>query len=162
MGFLDNISKTISQGIDRAKFEADKLARVTRVQSEIGDIRRQLDTKRLELADRAVDLHKAGQIQSASIAALAREIESMRSAVTLKEDELQAAQGDAFVEPPHTAGSPPAQNVAVTVEPPPVAPPQRATPPPSVASDRKSCPSCGFVMPTSAMFCPNCGARVGA
>lgn len=161
MGFLDNISKTISQGIDRAKFEADKLARVTRVQSEIGDIRRQLDTKRLELADRAIDLHKAGQIQSASIASLAREVESMRAAVTLKEDELQAAQSNAFVEPPHTAGPPPAQNVAVTVEQPPVAPPQRATPP-SVASDRKSCPSCGFVMPTSAMFCPNCGARVGA
>lgn len=159
MGFLDNISRQVSQGIDRAKFEAEKLARIARVQGEIADQRRQLDAKRLELADRAYELYKAGQIQSSTIAALAKDVDALRSTVTLKEDELKSAQTEGYVEPipPYTPPSA-AQDVPISVEP---------TTPPStyqsgVAPGKKACPTCGFAMPVSSMFCPNCGTRVGA
>lgn len=167
MGFLDNLGKQFSQGLDRAKYEAEKLARVARIQGEIGEQRRQLDAKRVELGDRAYELYKAGQVQSATIAALAREVDSLRATVTLKEDELKSAQTDTYVEPPPTVtpyGS--AQEVPVSVEPvttytSPVTPTTTYTPS-SVAPDKKACPTCGFVMPIGAMFCPNCGARLGS
>lgn len=161
MGFLDNIGRQLSQGIDRAKFEAEKLARVTRVQGAIADTRKQLDAKRLELADRAYDLYKAGQIQSSTIAALAREVDTLRSEVTLKEDELKSAQNDTYVEPipPYSPPSA-AQDVPISVEP--SSPTPTTTYQSSVDPGKKACPTCGFAMPVSSMFCPNCGTRAGA
>ena len=164
MGFLDNIGKSLTQGIDRAKFEAERIARIARIQGEVSELNRQMDAKRLELADRAYELYKAGQIQSATIASIAKEIEKMRVRVTLKEDELKAAQTDTYVEPAPTPTSPP-QTVQVSVEPSAptsTPPPQTVVPQPSVPTDKKTCPNCGFVMPSTALFCPSCGTRVGA
>lgn len=155
MGFLDNITKSVSQGIDRAKFEAEKIARIARVQGEIAEVRRQMDAKRLELADRAYDLYKAGQITSPTISALAQEVDSMRSSVIVKEDELKVAQSDAYIEPAPAPSSYSSQSVPVSYD--------TATSSSSgVAADKKPCPSCGFVMPRSAMFCPNCGSRLAS
>ena len=154
MGFLDNIGKSISQGVDRAKFEAEKFQRTTKLQSEVGELRRQLDTNRLEFADRAIQLFRAGQIQSATLGELLKAIEALQASITLKEDELKAAQSEIFVEKPVTA-SPPAQSVPISTEPPQSFRPQ-------APAGTKICPNCQFQMPSSAMFCPNCGTRLGA
>jgi hypothetical protein len=157
MGFLDNLTKSISQGVDRAKFEAEKFQRTTKLQGELNDLQRQIDAKRAELGDRAFELYKAGQIQSPTLADLVKSLETLRSGVTLKEEQLKTAQADVFVEPP------PAPAPAYT--PPPAA--ARPAPPPAAASGQpvavaKSCANCQFQMPAAAMFCPNCGARQGA
>jgi hypothetical protein len=152
MGFLDNLTKSISQGVDRAKFEAEKFQRTTRLQGEINDLQRQIDARRAELGDRAFELYKAGQIQSPTLADLVKSLEALRSSVTLKEEELKSAQADAFVEPPPAPSAPP--------PPAPVATPPAATGQPVAVT--KSCVNCQFQMPAAAMFCPNCGARQGA
>jgi len=152
MGFLDNLTKSISQGVDRAKFEAEKFQRTTRLQGEINDLQHQIDSRRAELGDRAFELYKAGQIQSPTLADLVKGLEALRSSVTLKEEELKAAQAVAFVEPAPAPSAPP--------------PPAPAATPPVAASQSvavtKNCPNCQFQMPAAAMFCPNCGARQGA
>jgi hypothetical protein len=154
MGFLDNLTKSISQGVDRAKFEAEKFQKTTRLQGEINDFQRQIDTRRAELGDRAFELYKAGQIQSPTLADLVKSLEALRSGVTLKQEELKAAQAEAFVEP---APAPP----------PAYAPPPSAAPPPAPAASgqpvaiTKPCVNCQFQMPATATFCPNCGARQG-
>src|SRR5262245_38953624 len=130
MGFLDNLTKSLSQGVDRAKFEAEKFQKTTRLQGEINDLQRQIDARRAELGDRALELYKAGQIQSPTLADLVKSLDALRSGVTLKQEELKAAQAEAFVEPgpapsagytppPATAAPPPApaasgQPVAIT------------------------------------------------
>lgn len=156
MGFLDNLSRSISQGVDRAKFEAEKFQKTTRLQGEVNEFRRQIDAKLNELGQKAYDLQRAGQIQSASISELAAAIDQLRSALVLKEEELKQAQAEVFVESPPAAPTP-AQQVPVSYEPP-------AQPAPTVqqpaAAATKQCASCGFTMPTTAMFCPNCGNRV--
>jgi hypothetical protein len=157
MGFLDNLGKSISQGIDRAKFETDKFQRITRVQNEINELRKQADAKKVELADRTLDLYKAGQIQSAMIGELAKSIEALRSSIVLKEDELKTAQNETFVEPTPSSGVN-AQNVPINVETPQPTAPKAAT---GTVPGTKVCPQCQFQMPNSAMFCPNCGSRVG-
>lgn len=156
MGFLDELSRKLAEGVDRARFEAEKFQRVTAIQGEISNLRRQVDAKRLEFGDRAIELLKAGAIQSPTLAALLREIEALQASLTLKEEELRHVQGQVFIEP---ASAPRAQNVPVSVEP--SRPPTPASPPPQPVAGGKVCPSCGFQMPQTAVFCPNCGLRVG-
>lgn len=160
MGFLDNLSKSISQGVDRAKFEAEKFQKTTRLQGELNEFRRQVDGKLAELGQKAYELHRAGQLPSASIAELAQAIDQLRSALVLKEEELKQAQVDVFVEPPPGSVPPAsAQQVPISYDTSsPVTPPTSS--PPSAAAATKNCGVCGFTMPVSAMFCPNCGTRV--
>jgi hypothetical protein len=155
MGFLDNLSKSISQGVDRAKFEAEKFQKTTRIQGEIGELKKQIDGKRAELGDRAFELYKAGQIQSPTLGDLVKALEALRAGITLKEEELKTAQAEIFVEPTPPAGTP-------------SAPPAGGAPQPSQPTTHgqpvavaKSCPNCQFQMPAAAVFCPNCGARQG-
>jgi hypothetical protein len=155
MGFLDNLSKTISQGVDRAKFEADKFQKTTRLQNEINELKRQIDANRMEFGDRAIQLFRAGQIQSATLGEILKAMDALQGSITLKEEELKASQSEVFVESTPPAGVQ-AQNVPITSEPPTQARPQAAAP-----AGMKFCPNCQFQMPTSAMFCPNCGARLG-
>jgi len=80
----------------------------------------------------------------------------LQASLTLKEEELRHVQGQVFIEPTTTR----AQNVPISVEPP--RPPAPAPPPPApTVAGSKTCPSCGFQMPQTAVFCPNCGLRVG-
>jgi hypothetical protein len=159
MGFLDQISKQITQGVDRAKFEAEKFQKTTRLQGEVNEFRRQVDGKLGELGQRAYELLRAGQITSPTLAELAGAIDQLRGALLAKEEELKSAQAEIFVEPPPAPMGTPsapmgqsgAQQVPISYEPP--------TPPPA-APAVKACGVCGFQMPASAMFCPNCGTRV--
>jgi Tfp pilus assembly protein FimV len=166
MGFLDNLSKSITQGVDRAKFEAEKFQKTTRLQGEVNEFRRQMDGKLAELGQKAYELQRAGQIQSASIAELAAAIDQLRSALVVKEEELKQAQSEVFVEPPPAApAQAPAQQVPVSYEPPQAAPSVEPPPAPAPggqpsAAATKQCGACGFTMPSTAMFCPNCGSRV--
>jgi hypothetical protein len=155
MGFLDQISKQITQGVDRAKFEAEKFQKTTRLQGEVNEFRRQVDTKLAELGQRAYELQRAGQINSPTLAEIATAIDQMRGQLLAKEEDLKSAQAEIFVEPPPMPGSPPpagpspAQQVPISYE-----------APPAPAPTTKACGVCNFQMPASAMFCPNCGTRV--
>lgn len=150
MDILGNLNKTLSQGLDRARFEAERLQKTLRLQGEINDLKRQIDTRRQELGDRAFDLYKAGQIQSPTLGALVQSLDALRSQITLKEEELKRAQAEEYVEPPPQPGSASAPSAS------------QAAPPPQPAADTRACPNCQFVMPRNARFCPQCGARVSA
>ncbi len=152
MDVFNNLGKSLTQGIDRAKFEAEKFQRAAKVQTELNDLKKQVDTKRMEAGDKALDLYRAGQITSATLGQLLRELDTLRTSITLKEDELKLVQNETFVAPQTTVPpSTASQHVPVSVE-----TPQNAAP-----ANGKFCPACGFGMPNSAMFCPNCGTRVG-
>lgn len=161
MGFLDNLSKTVSQGIDRAKFEAEKFQRVSRLQGELTELQRQADSKRMECGDRAIDLYRAGQISSPTIGELIAAIDSLRASLIVKEEELKRAQAETFVEPPLAPAASPSQQVPISYEAPRPAAPASTPPPVAVpGTATKACPNCQFQMPGTAIFCPNCGARV--
>ncbi len=169
MSFLDNLGKSLSHGVDRAKFEAEKFQKTNRLNGELNQIKKQLDDKLIELGQRAYDLHRAGQISAPSVAALTQVIDRLRSDVIVKEEALKEVQAESYEEP--SAGMPPsAQSVPVTHESPPASvqqhtsppsPQERTPPPPHGATGSKTCPACGFNMPMHAVFCPNCGYRVG-
>jgi len=150
MGFLDQISKTLSQGVDRAKFEAEKFQKTTRLQGEVNEFRRQLDAKLMEIGQRAYDLQRAEQISAPSISEMAAAVDQLRATLVAKEEELKLSQNDAFIEPTPSATAP-TQSVPIAYDAPVAGPPPVA--------GQKACASCGFQMPATAMFCPSCGAR---
>ncbi|NJL33672.1 MAG: zinc ribbon domain-containing protein [Chloroflexaceae bacterium] len=176
MSFLDQLGRSASQMVDRAKFEAEKFQRTTRLQGEIGELRHQIHSKLAELGQRTYELHRAGQINSATIAALAQAIDQLRIDLTKREEELSIPRPRYLLSrpPPQVRRQgvplPRSQHVPVEDEPPP--PPPPATPPPPQAQtgktqpdlsagDTKTCPSCSYTMPMRAIFCPNCGFRIG-
>ncbi len=154
MGFLDQLGKQITQGVDRAKFEAEKFQATTRLQGEVNEFRHQLDVKLGELGQRAYELQRAGQISSATLAELAHAVDQLRASLLSKEEELKTSQAEVFVEPPPAASPPP----PVYSAPPAASPP--VPPPPAAPVSLKVCSVCNFQMPAVAMFCPNCGTRV--
>lgn len=157
MGFLDNISKTISHGVDRAKFEADKFQKVSRIQGKLHELNKQLNDKMIELGQRAYDLHRAGHIQAPSIAGMAQTIDQLRAEIVMREEDLKAAQAETYVEPSPPA-VPPSQPIPVSHD----SVAQEAPAAPSTsATSTKPCPNCRFQMPMHSVFCPNCGLRVG-
>lgn len=170
MSFIDNLTKKAMQSAERAKFELDKIQRTLRLETELGDMKKLVDSKRLEFGDRALELYRAGMIQSPTLGSILREIEVAQQKLTVKEEELKLAQAEQFQEPAGSA-PPPAQSVPVSVEPtspPPTyaPPPPTYTPPPPAApaapAGMKSCPNCQFQMPQTAVFCPSCGTRLSA
>lgn len=148
MDIFGNLNKTLSQGLDRARFEAERLQKTLRLQSEISELKRQIDAKRQELGERAFELYKAGQIQSPTLGTLVQSVDALRSQITLKEEELKQAQDEEYMDPPQASGQPPAAS--------------QAAPPPQPSADTRACPNCHFIMPRNARFCPQCGARVSA
>jgi hypothetical protein len=174
MGLLDDFSKVVSHGIDRAKFEAEKFQRTNRVQSELNDMKRKLDNQMLEIGNRAYDLYRAGQISSHSIGELVQTIDQLRSQLVVKEEELkelqaisyEAATGETLQQtnlPSSLAQTLPIEEEeqgqsqkTVRLEDQPAIPQQTVRLP-----EKKTCPVCQFAMPMHAIFCPNCGYRVG-
>jgi hypothetical protein len=166
MSFIDNLLKKGTQGIERAKFEAEKIQRTLRMESELNDLKKSLDSKRLEFGDRALELYRAGMIQSPTLGSILRDIETFQQKVTLKEEELKIAQAEQFVDPAGTSSPTPpsAQSVPVSVEAPPAptyTPPPAPEAPATPVVSTKPCPSCGFMMPMTSVFCPSCGTRIG-
>jgi hypothetical protein len=217
MGFLDSLSKTLSTGVDRAKYEADKFQRTSRVSGEINNIKSQIDTNIRQLGERALELYQQGAITAPEIASLAQIIAQLRDQQNQKEDELNLANAETFEtwqasQPQQSSAS--AQNVPISSDPGSsytptmnssgsyTSTPSSNTPSSSgydqsttssspsftgraydfpestdmsgtglpnsssVGGDASAgglpvaCPSCGYSVPGSAAFCPNCGSRV--
>lgn len=96
MGFLDSLSKTLSTGVDRAKFEADKFQRTSRVSGEINNVKSQIDTNIRQLGERALELYQQGTITAPEIASLAQIIAQLRDQQTQKETELNMLNAETF------------------------------------------------------------------
>src|SRR3954454_5635381 len=96
MRFLDNVTKALSSGVDRAKFEADKFQRTTKLNSELGNFKSQIDTNMRQLGERALELYQQGTLQAPEIASLAQIIAQLRVQQEAKERELEQANAETF------------------------------------------------------------------
>lgn len=188
MRFLDNLSKQLSSGVERAKFETDKFQRTSKINSEIGNVKAQIDTNMRQLGERALELYQQGILQAPEIASLAQIIGQLRDQHVAKERELEHANAETFEQ--YQASQPQApvagsdQNIPISREPSGTGFPTPGSSDVGTAAPYSSdvsgsglpnsasvsgvdavgttpyaCPSCGFALPQGAAFCPNCGAR---
>lgn len=186
MRFLDNLSKTLSSGVDRAKYEADKFQRTSRINSEIANLKAQTDTNMRQLGERALELYQQGTLQAPEIASLAQIIAQLRDQQTAKQLELDQVNAETFEQyqamQPATPSEAPAPNqIPISREPSDPGydassygasgsiydtsaasgeSPSTGTGVGAVGSTPYACSNCGFALPDGAVFCPNCGARV--
>jgi BMFP domain-containing protein YqiC len=188
MGFLDQLSKTFTSGVDRAKFEADKFQRTSRISGEVNNIKSQVDTNIRQLGERALELYQQGTITAPEVGSLAQIIAQLRDQLALKEAELNTAQNETFeawqAGQPQTSDAP-AQSVPIsdaddtTVASAPSWAGRTYDAPestdmsgsglpntssvggqPAVGDTPYACPNCGYSLPNNAAFCPNCGNRM--
>jgi len=156
MGLLDDLSKTVAHGIERARFETDKFQRISRIQGDINDLKRKLDNKMIDLGHRAYDLHRAGQISSPSVAELVQVIDELRANLVVRQEHLKAVQTEAFVEPVQApSGATQAQSIPIQDD-------IHSSQDTASLPQKKECPVCKFEMSMRAVFCPNCGYKVGS
>lgn len=161
MGFLDSLSKTLSSGTDRVKFEADKFQKTTKINGELLNLKTQVETNLRQLGERTLELYQQGAISAPEVASLAQIVAQLREQMNAKEKELEALQSQVYEPETTPAAGTPAQQVPIVTS-------QPATPPaPSVVSSTTAagstpyaCATCGASLPQSSAFCPNCGARV--
>jgi hypothetical protein len=169
MKFFDQFGKAASHAVDRAKFEAEKFHKTSRIQGELNEIQEQLNEKLIELGQRTYDLYRASQLTMPSVADLIKAIDLLRIEVIKKEDELRQAQAEIYVEPEGetAARSVPIQDEpgaqsAASGQPAPSGGPPPDQQQPAADEGTRTCPACSFQMPARAVFCPNCGFRLGS
>ena len=130
MGFLDRVRNTVGQGVSRVTSEADKTFKLTRLSSELGGKRHDLDKAYENLGRATFALLENGALRDENLAETRRGIEDLQAQVkTLEEEIAEVKVGD-------------------------------RTPEVKVTAVERPCPSCGKDVPEGMQFCGHCGHAV--
>jgi hypothetical protein len=138
----------MKQAASEAKFKADQLLRVQRVQNEIGGINQQMRSVSDKIASVVLDLYQRGALPVPELGELCAQVDGLRAQVAQKEAQVAAIKAEQFQ----------------AAAPPPPPPPQTYAPPPPPAPApvaTKECPNCHAALPVTAVFCTSCGTKVG-
>lgn len=127
---------------EKMAFEADKLVRIKKEESAMGEVRNQLQTQKASLGEVALGLFRSGALADPQIAALeAKVAEHETHIATIRAEQPKGVE----------AQPSPAQEVPQA----PVAPEAPE------AAPRKFCPNCGKPVAPGVAFCAECGAKLG-
>jgi hypothetical protein len=176
---FDRFKQTVNQAAGTAKWKADQLVRINKVQGEINTLKHQVGVARDQIAAAVLDMRARGE-------ALPPELESMCAAVDAAQ--AQVAEHEAQLAAINAEAAPGAQPVPGAVPVAPVAPAAAtkecpnchahvpaaagfcttcgysfaAAPAPAPAAEKttQTCPHCNFEAPLNSAFCPNCGQRI--
>jgi rRNA maturation endonuclease Nob1 len=164
MPILDQLRR----GVDTAKFKADQLMRINRVQGEIGNIRREIQATREKIANAAIELHQKSALSHQELEGLCIAIDGLSAQIAEKEAQIGSIRAE----------MPPQSYVAKSVNPCPncyfdvpigaafcpncgkAMPQPSEQPVAEVVHDAEKCTNCGTVLSAEAEFCTNCGQRV--
>lgn len=153
------------QGVDVAKFKADQLLRINKVQNDIGTLRRDIQGVREKAAEAVVQLHRQGPLAYPDVEDLCLKIDQIEAQIAEKEAQVAAIRAE---QPPVAvvAAVAVATGMSLSMA---VCPQCRTSIPDGAAfcpscgkqiPPRPKCQQCGYLLEDEAMFCPNCGQRV--
>ena len=134
MSFLDKLSKGVGRAAEQAKFEADKLVRVNRLNSDVEELVSQSEQATAAIGTRVMELQRTGALQVPDLDEAIRRVETLKGQLSAKRTELEAAKVETFEGVPATdAEAQPASGF---------------------------CPNCGASIQTGAKFCASCGHKL--
>lgn len=159
----------LKEGASRAAFEADRMRRISQIQSAIGALKRQVEQRVRELGDKTLELYNAGQLTEPELVAFCdQKIAILQGQIAEKETEVEKIRQEVPPQEP-TPGlyghicpkckiklpdgvtfCPRCGSKAEDVTPPPPSP------------TGLTCPNCGAARVTEAAFCPYCGVKMEA
>jgi hypothetical protein len=177
MGFLDKVTKAVSDTVDRGKKEVDQFMRVQKVKGEISQVEAQVASAgaraqqvKIEIGERVIVRLRDGSLAAPElleladrVAAIDQEIAGCQATIAEKRAAIVAIENEDEPATAPVAPPPPAAQAAPPV--PSAAPPQAAVPPPLPAPAPSSAPAPAVPPPlptTAASVCPQCGRQVGA
>lgn len=120
----------IRERATKAAFEADKLRRITQVRATIRGLRKELERKRKEIGDSALQLYDAGQLTQPQLVELCEQLAPLRNQIREKEAKIESIRKEK--------------------------PPEAPTP----ALYGHVCPRCKIKFPEEVDFCPRCGTKI--
>lgn len=142
---FDSFKKNVGQAAAVAKWKADQLVRINKVQNEIATLKQRISGAHDQIAVAVLDMRQRGEQLPPEVEALCANIDGIKAQIA--EHEAQLAAINAEVAP----GSSPA----------PAAYPA-AAPAAAPAAGTKVCPNCHTAVPAAAMFCTTCGYNFAA
>lgn len=145
------------QQSDEAALEADKLARMGRMQKQIDEINRQASGAVNQVGARALDLYRRGQLPVAELLPLCQMVLSLEAQVGVLQASLVAIQQEVMLPDVVTC---PHCHVPITAQArfcPNCGQPVTAAP---AVQPAPTCPSCNAPTVIGAAFCGNCGYRL--
>ncbi len=152
------------QGVDSAKFKADQLMRINRVQGEIGNLNHEIAGLRDKVANAVMELHKGGKLAHPELEELCASIDGLNGQIATKEAQIASIRAETAPQAPTAAPVILAPEYAAAAQPATSQPVAAAAPSPAPApapvAAANKCASCGFELPEKVSFCPNCGQRV--
>ncbi len=143
---------------DQVTLEADKMLRINRKRSEIGQLRKSISQLITQLGNTAYGLHNQGQTLAPELAQVCHQIDNLYADIQRMEQEIEQIRREALPTQPIAS----AERCHVCS----AALPQAATFCPSCGSPRPkpqptiTCKNCGSSLPADASFCANCGQPV--
>ena len=155
-GFLDRVSRAVTDAVDRGKREVDEFVRIQKINGEVGEIEKQINgfkaqiqAVKVQIGEKAVEMMRAGTLENADlqawmdqIAGIEQQIAEQETVIAEKRTEIEKIKAEAE-----------AQKAAAAAQPAPPAPAD-----PAVGG---SCVQCGAPLAEGAAFCAQCGSKQG-
>jgi hypothetical protein len=154
----------LKSGAGKVAFEADKMAKVNRAQSELAKLKQQVDGLHSKLGEVAYQQFVNPGAETPDIAGMCQNITEMHRQMGLKNEEIQRINADTYspqgVAAASSAPPVPVQNPPELVNPTPIqAPTSSEVSPAAPTAQTKFCPNCGKEMALAVKFCPDCGTK---
>ena len=189
MAWWEKGIKSVREQAEKVSFEAEKLVRIRREESTLGDVKGKVQAKMVELGQIALALHRNGTLADPDVAIIAQDVAGMEAQMKQLQARIDAIRAEQWQAPAEAPGAPAISPQAMATVPPVPQEPAGQEPVPqepmlqeAVAPEPASagaapgapapvtqleaapatveCPNCHTAAPASAAFCPECGTRL--
>lgn len=159
-----NVFNQVKRGAKRAGFEAERVVRVERIQTQISALNGQLRNSLGQLGRLTYELNQRGEITHAELRHFCAQLDALREQIAAHESEIEAIRAEVYVEAPSSvvcarcgAACAPGMQYCPRCG---VVLPRTAEPAPIVAG--AACPRCATVNAAGARSCLRCGQSLVA
>jgi hypothetical protein len=159
MSILDRVTKAVGDVVDRGKKEVDQFVRVQKINSQIGDLERnildsgeQIGLRKQKIGEMAIEMLRAGALASPEMKAVLDEITGIEQNITSVEAQIRQKRAEIeSIRAEDKAAKDPGPDVGVPVQAPPL--------PDTGTAVRLFCSQCGAPAGTG-LFCAQCGSKL--
>jgi len=159
MSILDRVTKAVGDVVDRGKKEVDQFVRIQRINSQVGDLERnivdsgdQIRQRKQKIGEMAIEMLRAGTLASPEMKAVLDEIAAIEQNIASVEAEIKKKRAEIeSIRAEDKAAKEPGSDVDVPVQVPPL--------PDTGTAARRFCSQCGAPVGAGA-FCAQCGSKL--